>query len=65
MAESLAAKLEAILYLKGEPLTVPQLANIARCGRATTEEALLDLLDDYAHRNSALEIGRASCRERV
>ena len=56
MAESLAAKLEAILYLKGEPLSISQLATIARCSRATAEDALLDLLDDYAHRDSALEI---------
>ncbi|TAF57130.1 MAG: SMC-Scp complex subunit ScpB [Oscillatoriales cyanobacterium] len=56
MAESLAAKLEAILYLKGEPLSISQLATIARCSRATTEDALLELIDDYAHRDSALEI---------
>lgn len=56
MAESLAAKLEAILYLKSEPLSISQLATIARCSRTAAEDALLDLLDDYAHRDSALEI---------
>ncbi len=53
---SLAATIEAILYLKGQPLTLTEIAELARCDRQAAEDALLQLLDDYAHRDSALEI---------
>lgn len=53
---SLAATIEAILYLKGQPLTLAEIAALARCDRQAAEDALLQLLDDYAHRDSALEI---------
>jgi segregation and condensation protein B len=52
----LAAKIEAILYLKGQPLTLGQLCEYARGDREDVEEALIDLIDDYAHRDSALEV---------
>ena len=52
----LPARLEAILYLKGKPLTLGELADIARTRRDETELALLTLMADYAHRNTALEI---------
>ncbi|MEM9214788.1 MAG: SMC-Scp complex subunit ScpB [Cyanobacteria bacterium P01_F01_bin.150] len=53
---SLSNRLEAILYLKGQPLSISQMAEYAGCDRKTTEEALLELMDTYAHRQGALEI---------
>ena len=56
MAFRLATKIEAILYLKGQPLAIAEIAEYAGCDRATVEEGLIDLMDDYAHRDSALEV---------
>lgn len=56
MSDRLAPKIEAILYLKGQPLSLSQISEYAGCDRAEVEEALLDLIDDYAHRESALEV---------
>jgi segregation and condensation protein B len=53
---SLPARLEAILYLKGRPLDLGELAGIAGIGRDETEMALITLMADYAHRDTALEI---------
>lgn len=53
---SLATTIEAILYLKGQPLSIAKLAELARCEREDIEEGLIDLMDDYAHRDGALEI---------
>lgn len=55
-AFSLPARLEAILYLKGRPLTLSELAGIAGIDRDTAELALITLMADYAHRDTALEI---------
>ncbi len=52
----LASTIEAILYLKAQPLSLSEIAEYARCDRATVEEGLLELMADYAHRDSALEI---------
>jgi segregation and condensation protein B len=52
----LATCIEAILYLKGQPMTLAAIAEYAGCGRKTASDALLELMDDYAHRDSALEI---------
>lgn len=52
----LASVIEAILYLKGRPLSVAGIAEYAGCERGTAEEGLLELMNDYAHRESALEI---------
>lgn len=52
----LPSKIEAILYLKGQPLSIAELAEYAGCDRHTVEEGLLELIDDYAHRDSALEV---------
>ncbi len=56
MTLSLATKIEAILYLKGQPLSIAEIAECAGCDRATAEEGLIELIDDYAHRNSALVV---------
>ncbi|MEL6224100.1 MAG: SMC-Scp complex subunit ScpB [Cyanobacteria bacterium J06627_8] len=53
---SLPKTIEAILYLKGQPLKINKIAEYAGCDRKTAEEGLIELLSDYAHRNSALEI---------
>jgi len=48
--------IEAILYLKGQPLEVAVVAQLARCSRSDAQESLLELMHDYAHRDSALEV---------
>jgi segregation and condensation protein B len=52
----LAAKLEAILYVKAQPLSINLLAEIAGRDREDIEEALIELMQDYTQRDSALEI---------
>jgi segregation and condensation protein B len=53
---NLATTIEAILYLKGQPVSIGKLAELARCEREDIEEGLIELMDDYAHRDGALEI---------
>lgn len=53
---ALSRKLEAILYLKGQPLSLSQLVEYAGSDRPTVEDALIALMDDFAHRDSALEV---------
>jgi len=52
----LANTIEAILYLKAQPLKVARLAELARCDKETAEEGLIELMGEYAHRDGALEI---------
>ncbi|KGF73696.1 transcriptional regulator [Neosynechococcus sphagnicola sy1] len=52
----LSSTIEAILYLKGQPLSIAEIAKYAGCDRPTIEEGLIELLTDYAHRDTALEI---------
>jgi segregation and condensation protein B len=56
----LASTIEAILYLKAKSLTIAELAEYAQCDRETAEEGLLELMSDYAHRDSALEIAETA-----
>jgi len=53
---SMPARLEAILYLKGRPLSLAELAELAGLEREAAELALITLMADYAHRDTALEI---------
>ena len=59
---SLAARIEAILYLKGRPLDLAELARLASLepdvafSAEEVELALITLMADYAHRDTALEI---------
>ncbi|MEL7225009.1 MAG: SMC-Scp complex subunit ScpB, partial [Cyanobacteria bacterium J06576_12] len=53
---SLANKIEAILYLKAQPLKIAQIAEFAQCDRDSAEEGLISLMGDYSHRDGALEI---------
>lgn len=57
---SLTNIVEAILYLKGRPLSIAKIAEYAQCDRDDVEEALIELMTDYAHRDSALEIVETS-----
>jgi segregation and condensation protein B len=52
----LTARLEAILYVKAQPLSIDQLAELAGSERDAVEEALIELMQDYVQRDSALEI---------
>ena len=64
----LATKIEAIFYIKGRPLSIEEVFNclnqqqpgesskISEEDRASVEDALIELMNDYAHRDSALEI---------
>ena len=52
----LANKIEAILYLKAQPLKIAQIAEFAQCDRDSAEEGLIALMGEYAHREGALEI---------
>ena len=63
----LATKIEAILYIKGKPLSAEEIFfslerrttesnKISEEDRALIEDALIELMNDYAHRDSALEI---------
>lgn len=52
----LANTIEAILYLKAQPLKISQIAEFAHCDKETAEEGLIALMSEYAHREGALEI---------
>ncbi|MBN3885216.1 MAG: SMC-Scp complex subunit ScpB [Nostoc sp.] len=56
MITATATKIEAILYLKGKPLSLGEIAEYAACDRATVKEGIIELMDNYAHRDSALEV---------
>jgi segregation and condensation protein B len=60
MPATLPATVEAILYLKAKPLKLAEIADHAQCDRTEVEEALMQLMEDYAHRDSALEIVESS-----
>jgi segregation and condensation protein B len=57
---SLATQIEAILYLKAQPLTLAAIAELVGCNKKTAEAGLMDLIGDYAHRETALEIAETS-----
>jgi segregation and condensation protein B len=52
----LASKIEAILYLKAQPLTIAKIAEYSGCDRSEVQEGMIELMTDYAHRESALEV---------
>ncbi len=53
---SLPARLEAILYLKGRPLSLLELSDHAGTTQSKVEEALLALTASYAQRDTALDV---------
>ena len=64
----LATKIEAIFYIKGRPLAIEEIVayltpqiikeenSTEEIDRNLIEDALIELMGDYAHRDSALEI---------
>ena len=52
----IAAKIEAILYLKGKPLSISEIAEYAKCDRLIAEEGIIELMENYARRDTALEV---------
>jgi segregation and condensation protein B len=52
----LATQIEAILYLQARPLTLAELSEVTQQNRPRVEDALLELMEDYARRDSALEV---------
>lgn len=52
----LATKIEAILYLKGQSISLSEIAQLAHCDLATAQDGMIELMNDYAHRDSALEV---------
>jgi len=71
----LTTKLEAILYIKARPLSLEDLAETAGVEADLIADAIIELMADYAHRDSALEVVetpegyslqlRESCQEMV
>ncbi|MEI6063297.1 MAG: SMC-Scp complex subunit ScpB [Pseudanabaena sp. ELA748] len=56
IANSLKQKVEAVLYLKGQPMNLAAIAEALVCEIEDAEMGLIDLITEYAHRDSALEI---------
>ncbi len=56
IASSLKQKVEAVLYLKGQPMNLAAIADTLGCEIEDAEMGLIDLISEYAHRDSALEI---------
>jgi segregation and condensation protein B len=52
----IAGKIEAILYLKGKPLSLSEIAEYAKCDRLTAEEGIIELIENYSRRDTALEV---------
>jgi len=52
----ISQQIEAILYLKGQPMTIEAIALVSESDRQDIEDGLVDLIAEYAHRDSALEI---------
>ena len=52
----LATHIEAILYVKAQPLSLKEISEYAQRDRADVEDAIFELMSDYAHRDSALEV---------
>ena len=56
IANNLKQKVEAVLYLKGQPMNLAAIAEALGCEIEDAEIGLIDLITEYAHRDSALEI---------
>ncbi len=56
MTVSLTAKIEAILYLRGKPLKLREVAEYAMCSKGDAEDALTQLMDNYTLWDGALEV---------
>jgi segregation and condensation protein B len=56
MSISLATRVEAILYLKAKPLTLKEITEYAQSDRDEVQDALIALMERYAHQETALEV---------
>jgi segregation and condensation protein B len=56
ITNNLKQKVEAVLYLKGQPMNLAAIAEALGCEIEDAEMGLIDLITEYAHRDSALEI---------
>jgi segregation and condensation protein B len=56
ITNNLKQKVEAVLYLKGQPMNLAAIAEALGCEVEDAEMGLIDLITEYAHRDSALEI---------
>lgn len=59
---ALVDQIEAILYLKGQPLTVAQVADYAGCDRQQAKASLKELVARYGERQGALEVAKVESR---
>ena len=59
---SLPARLEAILYLKGRPLSLQELSTLVGLSEPETEQGMLILIAGYAQRDTSLEIHQGNGR---
>ncbi|MEM6501725.1 MAG: SMC-Scp complex subunit ScpB [Cyanobacteria bacterium P01_C01_bin.89] len=57
--KSLTGTLEAVLYLRAQPVSLAELVDYTGEDREDIEAALVDLMMDYVHRNGALEVVEA------
>jgi segregation and condensation protein B len=53
---SLASQIEAVLYLKAGAVDIETISMTIGCDREEIMPALIELINDYAHRETALEI---------
>ena len=53
---SLPSRLEAILYLKGKPISIKEMAELTQENESSVEQALMVLMAGYAQRDTALDI---------
>ncbi len=53
---SLPARLEAILYLKGRPVSLKEMSELTEESESSVEQALTALMAGYAQRDTALDI---------
>ncbi len=53
---SLPAQIEAVLYLKGKPLTISEIAEALTQSTESVQEALIALMAGYSQRDTSLEI---------
>ena len=56
LSPSLTNQIEAILYLKAQPIPLKELMLLTKSPLDQVQDALIELMSDYAYRNSALEI---------
>ena len=59
---SLPAQIEAVLYLKGKPLTITEISEALNQSTESIQEALIALMAGYSQRDTSLEISEKEGR---